>query len=339
MAETSQKREELIITRVFDAPRKLVWMSWTDPEQLKRWWGPRDFTSPFSMIDLRVGGKYINCMRGPDGKDYWSTGVYREVVPPEKLVMTDSFADEKGNVVSGTYYGMGPEFPLELLVILTLEEREGKTRLTLQHGSVKDLNETDAANMEQGWNESFDKLAEYLGASEREELTETKKNPTTIIAEPAKQEIVITRVFDAPRELVFKAFIDPKLYVQWLGPRGLTTTLETFEPRNGGSWRYIQKDQDGNEFAFHGVNHEVLPPERIIDTFEFEGLPETGHIILGMTKFEELPGNRTGFTAQSVFLSVEDRDGMLQSGMEEGVNESYERLDDLLEKLQKKNGN
>ncbi len=161
------------------------------------------------------------------------------------------------------------------------------------------------------------------------------KNTTKITAEPGKQEIFIIREFDAPRELVFKVFTDPELYAQWIGPRGLKTTIEIFEPKNGGSWRYIQKDQEGNEFAFHGVNHEVLAPERIIDTFEFEGLPETGHVILETAKFEALPGNRTKLTSQSVFQSVEDRDGMMQSGMEEGVNESYERLDELLEKMQK----
>ncbi|MDP3066897.1 MAG: SRPBCC family protein [Methanobacteriaceae archaeon] len=155
-----------------------------------------------------------------------------------------------------------------------------------------------------------------------------------LVAEPGKQEFVITREFDAPRELVFKAFIDPELYKQWLGPRELTMNLETFEPRTGGSWRYIQKDEDGNEFTFHGVNHEVLAPERIIGTFEFEGLPEKGHVILGTERFEELPGNRTKLISQSVFQSVEDRDGMLQSGMEEGVNDSYDRLDELLEKIQ-----
>lgn len=162
-----------------------------------------------------------------------------------------------------------------------------------------------------------------------------KNNKTTIIAEPGKQEIIITREFDAPRELVFKAFTDPKLYIQWLGPRRLTMILETFEPRNGGSWRYIHKDQEGNEYAFHGVYHEVTPPERIIDTFEFEGLPEKGHVALETARFEELPGNRTELTSQSVFQSVADRDGMLQSGMEEGVNDSYDRLNELLEKMQK----
>lgn len=161
------------------------------------------------------------------------------------------------------------------------------------------------------------------------------KNKTIITAEPGKQELFITREFDALRELVFKAFTDPKLYVQWLGPRGFTTRLETFEPRSGGSWRFIQKDAEGNEYAFHGVNHEVLPPERIIDTFEFEGLPEKGHVLLETARFEELPGNRTKLVSQSVFQSVADRDGMLQSGMEVGVNDSYDRLDELLKRMQR----
>ncbi len=157
-------------------------------------------------------------------------------------------------------------------------------------------------------------------------------NKTKITAEPGKQEIFITREFDAPRELVFKAHTDPKLYTQWLGPRELTMTLEKFEPRDGGSYRYIHEDQAGNKYAFHGVNHEVLAPERIIGTFEFEGLPEKGHVILGTLKFESLPGGRTRLTSQSVFQSVADRDGMLRSGMERGVNEGYERLDELLAK-------
>ncbi|HMK53921.1 MAG TPA: SRPBCC family protein [Methanobacteriaceae archaeon] len=158
---------------------------------------------------------------------------------------------------------------------------------------------------------------------------------TTITIEPGKQEILIEREFNANKELVFKAYTDPEIYVQWIGPRGLSTTLETFESKDGGSWRYIQKDPDGNEFAFHGVNHEVLAPERIIGTFEFEGLPEKGHVILQTVKFEAMPGDRTKMVAQSVFQSVEDRDGMIQSGMEEGVNDSYDRLDELLEKMQK----
>lgn len=163
----------------------------------------------------------------------------------------------------------------------------------------------------------------------------TKENKTKISAEPGKQEITINREFEVPRELVFKAFTDPELYVQWLGPRGFTMKLEVFEPEDGGRWRYIHKDKDGNEYAFHGVYHEVTAPERIVSTFEFEGLSEKGHVVLETARFEVLPGNRTKLTSQAVFQSVEDRDGELQSGMEEGVNDSYNRLDEVLEKLAK----
>jgi len=154
---------------------------------------------------------------------------------------------------------------------------------------------------------------------------------TKITAEPGKQELFITREFNAPRDLVFKAFTRPELYEQWLGPRQHTTFIKTFEPWSGGKWRSVSKDPDKNTYAFHGVFHEVLAPERIIQTFEFEGLPESGHVILETARFEELSSNRTRIVTQSVFQSVEDRDGMLDSGMEQGVNEGYERLDELLD--------
>ena len=156
------------------------------------------------------------------------------------------------------------------------------------------------------------------------------KNRTTIMAEPGKQELFVTREFDAPRELVFRAHTDPDLFVQWLGPHGLTTNLETFEPVSGGRWRFVQKDAEGNEFGFHGVFHEVSPGQ-IIQTFEFEGLPESGHVVLETLLLEELPNGRTRLTTQSVYRSVADRDGMVQAGMETGVVEGYERLDQILE--------
>jgi uncharacterized protein YndB with AHSA1/START domain len=156
---------------------------------------------------------------------------------------------------------------------------------------------------------------------------------TNLQAEPGKQEIIITRIFDAPRDLVFKATIDPKLIIEWLGPRELKMTIEKYEPWSGGSWRYIHTDNAGNRFGFRGVFHEIAPPERAIQTFEFESLPEKGHVSLETARFEELPGGKTKVVIQSVFQSVADRDGMIQSGMERGLNESHERLDELLRKL------
>ena len=161
----------------------------------------------------------------------------------------------------------------------------------------------------------------------------TNHNQTTVTAEPGKQEIVITREFDAPRELVFKAITDPQLIPQWWGPRYLTTEVDKIDVRPGGQWRFINRDAQGNAYAFHGVYHEILASERIIDTFEFEGLPETGHVTLETMKFEALPGGRTRLTTQSVYQSVADRDAMLQSGMESGINDTYDRLAEVLKKL------
>jgi uncharacterized protein YndB with AHSA1/START domain len=162
----------------------------------------------------------------------------------------------------------------------------------------------------------------------------SSKNKTMVSAEPGRQEVIITREFDAPRELVFKAHIDPDLYIQWLGPHGYEMILDTFEPHSGGRYRYIHKDQNGNEFGFHGVFHEISE-ERMIQTFEFEGLPEPGHVTLDTMRLESLPGNRTRITIQSLFQSVADRDGMVQAGMERGINEGYERLDEILETLKR----
>lgn len=157
-AEESAK-QELVITRIFDAHREFVWKAWTVPERVMRWWGPKGFTTPFCKIDFRVGGAYLNCMRSPEGKDYWSTGVYREIVPLERIVCTDSFADEKGNVVPATYYGMSAEFPLVMLITATFHEHEGKTRLTIKHMGIPDI---ESENAKSGWNQSLDKLAEEL---------------------------------------------------------------------------------------------------------------------------------------------------------------------------------
>lgn len=154
-------QRELVITRMFDAPRELVWRAWTECQLLKRWWGPKNFAGAHCKIDLRVGGKYLFCMRSPEGQDYWSTGVYREIVPVERLVCTDSFADEEGNVVPASHYGMTGEWPLELQVTITFEEAgAGKTKMTLRHEGLPagEMAEMTGA----GWNESFDKLAESL---------------------------------------------------------------------------------------------------------------------------------------------------------------------------------
>jgi uncharacterized protein YndB with AHSA1/START domain len=149
-----------VITRVFDAPRELVFKAWTEPERLKRWWGPKGFTTPFCEIDLRPGGVFLYCMRSPEGHDHWGRGVYREIEAPERIVLTSSFADAQGNVVPATHYGMGPEWPLETLLTVAFEEEAGKTRVTLRYDGVPPGADRDGS--QQGWSESLERLGEYL---------------------------------------------------------------------------------------------------------------------------------------------------------------------------------
>lgn len=153
---------------------------------------------------------------------------------------------------------------------------------------------------------------------------------TQITAEPGTPFLQITREFDAPKELLFRAHTEPDLLVQWLGPRGLEMTVERYEIRDGGTWRYIHRDADGNEYGFHGVFHGQPSIDGIVQTFEFEGAP--GHVMLEWLTFEERDG-KTTLLANSVAQSVADRDAMVESGMETGVVEGYERLDELLVKL------
>jgi len=153
----------------------------------------------------------------------------------------------------------------------------------------------------------------------------------TVIAEPGKQEIVITRTFDAPRELVFKVMTNPQHVPHWWGPRGMTTTVDKMDVRHGGVWRFIHHTPDGEAYAFRGVYHRVVPNEEIVQTFEWEGMP--GHISLETATLEDDNGG-TRLRSVAVYQSVADRDGMISSGMEGGMAETYARLDELLLEFQ-----
>jgi uncharacterized protein YndB with AHSA1/START domain len=148
-----------------------------------------------------------------------------------------------------------------------------------------------------------------------------------ITVEPGTQEVVLSWTFEAPRQLVFHAYTDPQMIVNWWGPRELTTTIERLEAKSGGGWHFIQRDPVGNVHAFHGIFHEVTPPRRIVRTFEYEGAP--GKVVLETVTFEERDG-RTTLTTHSLFQSVADRDQMVGAGMERGVLESMERLTQLM---------
>ncbi len=153
---------------------------------------------------------------------------------------------------------------------------------------------------------------------------------THFTIEPGKQEIIMERMFNAPRQRVFKAYTDPQLIPQWWGPKRYTTTVDALELRKGGMWRYVQRDTQGHEFAHNGVYHIIKAPERLIYTYEFEGTP--GNVGLVITLFEEQDG-QTKLIEKSIFPSVADRDATAESGMQDGAIETMDRLEAILERL------
>jgi uncharacterized protein YndB with AHSA1/START domain len=159
---------EVLITRTFDAPRKLVFQAWTDPEHLKRWHAPQGCTIEFAALDLRQGGTFHSCIRTPDGHDCWCKGVYLEVVPPERLVYSIALADEHGNLVDSADGGKDLDWPQETTVTVTFAEHGAQTKLTLHQTVSEELAKRTGAYP--SWLQMFDRLAEDLATAGRESL-------------------------------------------------------------------------------------------------------------------------------------------------------------------------
>ncbi len=161
-------------------------------------------------------------------------------------------------------------------------------------------------------------------------MSEQETAEKLMVTTPVEREIRIERIFEAPRDAVFAAYTDPALIPEWWGPRGMTTIVEEMEPKAGGKWRFKMRDPEGGETEFRGVYREVTAPERIVQTFEWDGMP--GHVSLETADFEDL-GERTRLVGVSVFHLPAERDGMLESGMEGGLGETYSRFDEVLARL------
>lgn len=155
----AEKQKTISIKRTLNLPLNTVWKAWTESESFKKWWGPKEYTCPDCTIDFKIGGKFLASMQGEDGKKIWSTGMYKEIIPQKKIVVTDSFADSDGNIVPASYYKMPGEMPLELLVTVELEEVDGKTNMSLQHAGLAVEIADDCIK---GWQSSFDKLESNL---------------------------------------------------------------------------------------------------------------------------------------------------------------------------------
>jgi uncharacterized protein YndB with AHSA1/START domain len=328
-AAAPAREAELVVSRVFDAPPELVWRAWTNPEHLKRWWGPRDFTAPVCKIDLKVGGRYHWCMRAPDGKDFWTTGVYREIVPLKRLVYVDSFADAAGNAVPPSVYGFTEDWPAEQLVTVTFAPEGNGTRMTLRHAGLPGGMHREMAGA--GWSQSFDKLAATLSPASK--IPERSGGLTVTL--PSDTEIVMTRWFNAPPRLVFEAHSSCEHLKHWWGPWRYEIASCEMDFRPGGAWRVVHRGKDGREHGFRGQIKEIQAPGRIVRTFEYEGAP--GHVSEETLTLAEYGGGTT-LVVRSVFPNKADRDATLRSGMEDGARETLDRLAAYLDTLRGSEG-
>jgi uncharacterized protein YndB with AHSA1/START domain len=315
MAATSSMAEskdrELVFTRVFDAPRELVWKAWTEPQHVSQWWGPRGFTTTIHDMDLRPGGIWRQTMHGPDGTNYPSKHVFIEVVKHERISYTLTGGKE-GDPVH------------QLEQTWTFEAQGDKTKLTLR------MLFPSAAAMEQivktygaveGAKQTLDRLAEHLP---------TMSEKSNYVAGDKEREVVITRVFDAPRELVFRAWTDSKIMKQWYGPKVFTNTVCELDVRVGGSWRIVMRGPDGVEYPGRGVYREIVKPERLV--FTSEATDKDGKVILAglatVTFAEE--GGKTKLTLRVRATAMVDYAVAFLGGMEAGWSQS---LDGLAEEL------
>jgi uncharacterized protein YndB with AHSA1/START domain len=158
MSESTLAKDAIVVERIFDAPIDLIWQLWTQPEHFKHWYGPADFRVVAAEVDLRVGGQHLICMEKTDGSmKFWTVGEYTEIIPHERLVYTDSMADETGRILLPAEFGMPDEYPIKTVVTVLLEDLDGRTKMVMTHAGVP-ANEEGASA---GWEQAFDKLIAY----------------------------------------------------------------------------------------------------------------------------------------------------------------------------------
>ena len=163
MQSTPQHTDRMVVTRIFDAPRELVWQAWTDPRYVMQWWGPTGFTAPVCKIDFRVGGKFLCCMRSPQGQEFWNAGQYHEIIPHQKIVSSMFFADSDGNKVDAAAYGIEHEAIEDAFDTVTFEDLgDGRTRLTFIGNET--MESATASGQLEGWNQILNKIAAVIAA-------------------------------------------------------------------------------------------------------------------------------------------------------------------------------
>lgn len=315
---------EIVISRVFEAPRELVWEAWTNPKHVAQWWGPNGFKTTIHEMDVRQGGVWRHTMHGPDGTDYPNKSVFTEIVIPDRIVYLHG-GGKKG--------GPGAQFE----GTWTFEDQGGRTKLTIrmlfptQADRDRVIAEYGAV---EGGKQTLARLATHLTTMSKKEglmpNAATMKNSAELkVTTPSSREIVMTREFEAPRHLVFDALVKPEMLMRWLlGPPGWTMPVCEVDQRVGGKYRYVWRNEDGTEMGTGGVFREIEPPGRIVATEKFDEAWYPGESLVTYALVEK--AGKTTLTLTMLYESQEARDAALSSGMEKGVAISYDRLAEIL---------
>jgi uncharacterized protein YndB with AHSA1/START domain len=306
-AAVSDAVRELRLTRTFNAPRDVVFAAWTDPKQLPLWWGPRGFTAPVAEFDPQVGGAIRIDMQGPDGVLYPMAGEVRELDPPQRLV----FSAKAMPLPDGSW-----GFENMNTVIFTAEGN--KTRVDLQVEVLYAIPEAAPAlsGMREGWGQTLDRL---------EELVDQDKEA---------REIVLSRVYDAPRELVWEAWTDARHADKWWGPAGFSNETIEHDFRVGGSWRHIMRGPDGKDYPNRKQYLQITKPERIINThgWDDDTIPP---IAISTITFRDLGEGRTELEMRMTFPTAAERDKLVtEVGAIDRGNETLGRLAEYLSQIQ-----
>ena len=305
--------KDLVIERVFDAPRERVFDMFTKPEHIQKWWGPKMVGIASAEFDARPGGKIFVAEHSADGAINYIAGVVREIAPPSRLVYAMHFANEqRERVAPPAHAGLGAAWDGEIVTTVTLSAEGRSTRVIIvNERSGVTARWAELARL--GWGESLDKLDHAIADDMK-------------VVAVGEREIVITRTFNAPRALVYEALTTVEHVRSWWGPRQYGPVSATADFRAGGRYRFAQNSPHG-EVAFSGEVRESSP-ERIVYVEEFEAMP--GHAAVTTVTLDERAG-KTFMTLRSVYQSREDRDAVIASGMEWGARLSYLQLDEVLE--------
>jgi len=319
--ESAVLRPDLVLTRVFDAPRALVFEAWVRPEHLAAWWGPDHFTNPVCEVDARVGGALRIHMRGPDGTVYPMSGTFTELAPPGRLAFLGSPLDAKGAKI------------FESLTMVTFAEQGRQTLVTLSVQVLTKTPEADMylAGMREGWTQSLGRLERQLRAMAGFTAGDGLSHTFRATALPGEATFTLTRVFAAPRELVFDASTQCEHLRHWWGPVGMVMTECEIDLRPGGAWRHVLAGPDGVPHPFKGVYLDIARPALLAHTFIFDVDGYREHDAVVTALFQERDG-RTTLTSTTRHRSVESRDGHYRQGSR-GMRETFERLADLLARI------